>query len=1160
MKTRWKTTISRAGWVGSLCLIVGWAALMPVDVAAEHDWPMWRYDAARSADSPHQLAEDLHLQWVRQLSEPSRAWPHQWDDRDKLDFDVSYSPVVMGDRIFVPSSTTDSVTAYAIEDGARIWRFYADGPVRLAPVAWNDAVYFISDDSYVYSVSAETGELNWKFRGGPTDERLLGNERIISFWAARGGPVIKDGTIYFAAGIWPLHGVFVYALDARTGDVVWVNDTTSSDYVELPHGGADGYGGLAPQGYIAAGEDQLVVSAGRGPNPVHFDRHTGKVVQADYRGRKGRGDYAVHAVGDGGMGMKRNAMLAERVESLKDQIEGDVFYKLAARDRLFVATDDGKIYCFGPEQIEPVRHELEVTPLKARSSDWAETAQQLLDRLGESEGYALMLGGGSGDLLRELLVRSQLHVVVAEADSQRVRELRDELADADVYGRRAAVIEVDPAGLAVQPYLFSLVVGEDARSAGLDSDAMALASALNRLRPYGGVAWLGRTNVSQEALEEAMAIVDADKVSVDVHSDHLVAQRSGPLTGAGQWTHQHHDPANTLVSQEQRVRLPLGILWFGGPNNHDILPRHSGGPRPHVVAGRQVYLGVETIGARCVYTGRQLWGHEFPGIGHPFTNLELEERWRRGDEVYMTNIPGATYIGSPYVSLSDAIYVRYDGRIHQLDPATGETVAQFLVPGRSVTELYGEGVPDWGHVSVQGDFLVTTAEPHMFEDQQMGWTESYSGTSSRQLVVLDRRDGRVLWQREAQIGFRHNAIISHENTLFLIDGLSDNAVKYLSRRGQDADHPSLVMALDLRTGDELWTTDSNVFGTFLIYSADHDILVEGGSQDLRRRLGDEPRNITARRGSDGEILWEIGRFLLPAAIYGDKLIPGRPGNAISLLTGETWEREQPHIGATNPWRYGRRYGCNTFNASQSLLLYRSGYASFFDLENDSGTGNLSGIRAGCTPNLIPADGLVNALDYTRTCTCSYAQQTSLALIHMPGDTNIEFWTRYEATAPDPAGHGINFGAPGRRVADDGRIWYVADGTHRRHASAIRDADDSIAWVAASAREAEDRERIEVPDVVPGEYTVRLHFAELNEAVEPGQRVFDIRVNGQTVREAFDIVAETEGGFRATVQEFTVSLSDRLMVELRKSADSELGPMINGLELVAKELAVATTAN
>jgi hypothetical protein len=57
-----------------------------------------------------------------------------------------------------------------------------------------------------------------------------------------------------------------------------------------------------------------------------------------------------------------------------------------------------------------------------------------------------------------------------------------------------------------------------------------------------------------------------------------------------------------------------------------------------VVAGKGVLVGVETLSVRDIYTGRELWIREFPGIGHPFTNLELEERYRAGRSVYMTNI------------------------------------------------------------------------------------------------------------------------------------------------------------------------------------------------------------------------------------------------------------------------------------------------------------------------------------------------------------------------------------------------------------------------------------------------------------------------------------------------------------------------------------------
>ena len=39
------------------------------------DWPMWRYDAARSASSEQQLPDELHLQWMRALPKLEVAWP-----------------------------------------------------------------------------------------------------------------------------------------------------------------------------------------------------------------------------------------------------------------------------------------------------------------------------------------------------------------------------------------------------------------------------------------------------------------------------------------------------------------------------------------------------------------------------------------------------------------------------------------------------------------------------------------------------------------------------------------------------------------------------------------------------------------------------------------------------------------------------------------------------------------------------------------------------------------------------------------------------------------------------------------------------------------------------------------------------------------------------
>ncbi len=126
-------------------------------------------------------------------------------------------------------------------------------------------------------------------------------------------------------------------------------------------------------------------------------------------------------------------------------------------------------------------------------------------------------------------------------------------------------------------------------------------------------------------------------------------------------------------------------------------------------------------------------------------------------------------------------------------------------------------------------------------------------------------------------------------------------------------------------------------------------------------------------------------------------------------------------GEIQPWHFTRNYGCNTAIGCVNLLAFRSAAAGYFDLAADGGTGNWGGFRSSCTSNLIPADGLLNAPDYTRTCTCSYQNQCSLALIHMP---DVEMWT----FSPIPRGLdrvqrvGINFGAPGDRRATDGTLW------------------------------------------------------------------------------------------------------------------------------------------
>ncbi len=266
---------------------------------ASGDWPQFRYDAGRTAASPNSLPENLQLLWTRTFPEPQPAYPNEF----RLRFDVSYEPVVAGDTMFVPSMVTDSVTALDTETGEERWRFFAEGPVRFAPIAWEDNVFFVSDDGYLYCVDAEDGALQWRFRGLPEDReerRVMGDGRFVSLWPARGGPVLQDGVIYFAAGLWPTEGVFVHAVDAESGEAVWSN--TDSDVIpesNWDHGvGFDS--GLTPQGYLAIVGDTLVVPNGA-QLPALLDLETGELHEytMGWGGRTGhpKGAWFVAGIG-----------------------------------------------------------------------------------------------------------------------------------------------------------------------------------------------------------------------------------------------------------------------------------------------------------------------------------------------------------------------------------------------------------------------------------------------------------------------------------------------------------------------------------------------------------------------------------------------------------------------------------------------------------------------------------------------------------------------------------------------------------------------------------------------------------------------------------------------------------------------------------------------
>lgn len=1193
-----------------------------------NDWPMWRFDAQRSAASPNHVGNDLNLLWQKDFRGRSQAW----DDPLNLDlmtYDRVFEPIVMEGRLFVSFNDSDKVVAFDTETGKEIWRFYTEGPVRLPPVGSDGHVFFTSDDGFLYCVDAANGKLNWKFSGAPSSQHAIGNRRLSAAWPARGGAVVRDDTVYFAASIWPFMGTFIYALDAETGEVRWVNDRTGSQYIKQPHS-APSFAGVAPQGAFVATDSLLVVPGGRSV-PAVFDRNTGDLRYFELNaGGKGTGgsfvaadekNFYVHTrlkgtrafnladgvktafmpnepvlhqgmvysaeiddnkylvraydqdgkmawemVADGtgdlilagdqliAAGTDRITMIQLPIKGQPAKVTGSILTDrptervIAADGKLFAVSLDGHLTAYGPTKpketpaTEP--HDIIVAPDESQ-----QIARDLLS-VGDASGYAFWFGDCSDLTVQAMALQSPfLQFAIVDSETSEIERVRRMLDASRLYGT-VTVHHSNPVDFKPPHYVANMVF-VDAADSRSPKDIEAIYRAV---RPYGGVMHL-LDSTDPQTLHDRITAMNLDQAVVAIDKHGVTVRREGALPGAADWTHQYGDIANTIKSNDSRVKLPLGVLWFGGSSNLDVLPRHGHGPPEQVVGGRLFIQGMNSLSARDVYTGRVLWKREFKDLGtfdvyydKTFEDTPLDPKYNQ------VHIPGANARGTNYVVTDDRVYIVEGGVCHALDPATGQTLAEFQLPKSD------SGEPEqWGYLGVYRDVLIGGLGFAMYRgrnsltfeaDKKLKATKagfgskSYDRAASVALVGFDRHSGKQLWKVDANHSFWHNGIVAGGGKVYCLDRTPKTIEDALMRRGKSRAESYRIVAFDYQTGRQTWETSDNIFGTWLGYSEPFDLLLQAGAKASDRLSDEVAEGMAVYRGADGTVQWRKDslQYSGPCILHNDLIITNansysESAGAFFLKTGEPKLVENPLTGQSQPWKITRAYGCNSIIASENLLTFRSGAAGFYDLLTDSGTGNLGGFKSGCTANLVVANGVLNAPDYTRTCSCAYQNQTSLALVHMP---EIETWSIHNGASSTPHGEAIqnlaiNFGAPGDRRDEQGNLWLeypvvagdsppIAILTNpettyfRRHSSTITSTDRP--WISASGAKGITDLRIE------------LHLKD----------EYDLN-NGIPVRHANDDAEENEDG------DVNLISSDLELVE--DSGVQKVGLRFNGINIAAQ---------
>lgn len=271
----WK---SRPNLKSLTCIVISLlvALFAPPRRAVADDWPSFRHDNARSAVSGESLAPPLSAEWeFTALHPPEPAWPEEGKEKSRVRFDEAYHVAVSGGNVFFGSSADNKVYCLDAATGQVRWSFFTGGPVRVVPTVYEGRVYVGSDDGCAYCLQAADGSLVWKVRPSFRDERVLGNGKMISLWPVRTGVVVCKSAngaapvAYFAAGVFPNESLFLCAVKADDGTVLWCNDSYGEDGYKLE------FGGISPQGPMLASERLLFVPSGRAM-PAVFTRDEGR--------------------------------------------------------------------------------------------------------------------------------------------------------------------------------------------------------------------------------------------------------------------------------------------------------------------------------------------------------------------------------------------------------------------------------------------------------------------------------------------------------------------------------------------------------------------------------------------------------------------------------------------------------------------------------------------------------------------------------------------------------------------------------------------------------------------------------------------------------------------------------------------------------------------
>ena len=598
---------------------------------------------------------------------------------------------------------------------------------------------------------------------------------------------------------------------------------------------------------------------------------------------------------------------------------------------------------------------------------YRKAAEQILARVPKPHrGYCLVFGAQTGRLAWELSRQSEYTLLGVEENQKLLAEGRRALHQAGVYGDRISLHSGSLSKIRYRDYAAALVVSDTILSKGTCPGSAA--ELFRMVRPDGGMLVIGQSAgcpkpLRRAALETWMKDSNiACRIDQDAENGLWAIRRRGPLPGAGEWTHNLGDPANTACSGDQRTTSKHQVLWFGEPGPAIMVDRHWRNVSPLYKNGRFYTPAFDRIVCSDAYNGARLWDLAIP----------------RASRIAMMRDTGWLALAN------DFLYAATEGRCLRIDVRTGDIAATFTVPTDGM---------DWGYVATEGNCLFgseqTRRTSHLASFMPRGPTGNQLGRgnnrpliTSRSVFCVDRIKGTQLWRYTNSTAVVANATIAiYGDGLFFVESTDAEVVAAkdgrVSMTAFTRDAAESIVKLDRKTGRVVWRRQHDLKSHHVLHllCGNDRVLVSG----CHTEQNDFRYHLSALDATDGSLVWQHD---IPSK-FGTRDTTHGKQDKHPLIVGDTVYLKQNSFDLATGKPKGfsfRTSSCAECSASAKHIYVRmGGVASFVDLggAKDNATALSPVMRPGCYIGTISGGGLVMMPAFSAGCTCPHSIETTI---------------------------------------------------------------------------------------------------------------------------------------------------------------------------------------